>query len=111
MWWIAAAATALNVSPVYLRCEFAEPSGNWSVDLAVDEANQRIGIGRPNVPPTNLSALFTPDRVIASEPVGAETMTWTISRTDLTVSTTTSFSPRRSTGACKLQPIPAKRAF
>lgn len=101
--WTAAA----NAAPTYLSCEWS----NGEVDLAIDEANQRMTIARPKVPVVSLPAIFSPTEVKATERVGGETMTWIVSRTDLFLTTLVTFSPTARKGACKLKPTPEKRAF
>lgn len=97
--------------PVYLTCDFPKSDVPWAVDFAVDERGQQVTIGRPNGAPVTVPALFDPAKIVVGERAGAETITWTISRVDLSVQMAVSFSPRTSTGMCNLKPAPAKRAF
>lgn len=104
------AALAL-ASPVYLQCDFSTAQAKWSVPIAIDEPNQRVTIGHAKGGASVVPALFSPDKVVATEQIGNETQTWAFDRLDLSVRTTTSFTTDATVGACKITPTPAKRAF
>ncbi|GEM_PF-1606787 len=110
MWMMIAASALSAATPTYLSCEWGEVDGS-RVELAVDEANQRITIGRPGLEVVSLPALFTPNEVRATERIGGETQTWLVDRTALTLTISVSFSPNPQIGQCEVKPTPADRAF
>ena len=107
--WTSCAAA--SDTPAYLTCTWTGESQGQAVDLAIDEANQRMTVGRKDGQAVSLAAMFTPEEVRATERVGSETVMWTINRIDLSLKSSVSFSPNIRAGTCKIKPAPAKRAF
>jgi hypothetical protein len=105
------ATSGANAAPVYLTCSWNGEDQGKTIDLAIDESNQRITVGHPGDSVTNLPALFNPDEVRATERIGAESMYWVVNRVDLSLTTTVTFSSNVRKGVCKVKPSPDKRAF
>ncbi len=108
---LAQAVATATATPIYLDCEVGAVDNHSSAQIAVDEQGQQVTLslnGRPGRP---LPALFTPDQVKFSSPLGSERIDWVISRVDLTVRQSATFSPRVETGKCRATPVPNKRAF
>lgn len=105
---IAAAATPL--APVYLACTLAQEVGVLNVDIALDEANQRSTVALPSGLTITQPAVFSP----AAVKIPGKNDTWTIDRVTLSIRRTFAFQPQDhpgQSGTCKLQDVPAKRAF
>lgn len=108
MLWIALLAAApATMSPVYLTCEMIEGATPTTVSLAIDEGNQRVTIGLQTGRTVTRPALFSETEVKVQD----EEMTWVVSRVDMTIRRTLTFTPDVDRGTCKKASAPPARAF
>lgn len=115
MWYVGfltlAAPAAAAVEPVYLSCELAGDSDREAYQIALHEDQASAAVIGNDGKSRNFPAVMSRDRVQIDQPIGAEKITITIDRTNLTAKQTSTFSDYVRSGTCKLAPPPAKRAF
>lgn len=96
-------------NPTYLTCRYDVNGQEQVHEFTLDEANSQASmyIATTGYSRTG-SATFTPERVIFEE----RPFTFTISRTDLSISRTIrGLGTAPTTGTCQLRPNPPRRAF
>lgn len=103
--WAAPAMAA----PTYLTCVVDQGATESTVEITVDESEQRATVYLPATGRmVTRKALFSPKDVTIPD----DASTWSINRVDLTMRRTYNFGEQSSDpGKCALMPAPAKRAF
>ena len=92
--------------PTYLRCVFPGREDH-PVMITADESNSRVSVSLPSTGHSeSMSAAFTPTEVRFSD----RSLTYVISRTDLTVRRTIRLISSTDVGSCTVEEAP-QRAF
>jgi len=99
---------AQAATPVYLTCTITPPdAAAFATDLALDEANQLATISQHTGRVAVRQAVYSPEEVRIPD----DAQIWTVSRVDLTIRRSFTFTASIETGKCVLKPSPTKRAF
>ncbi|WP_370308348.1 hypothetical protein [Sphingobium abikonense] len=105
-----AGATRAIAAPTYLECHLTQETGLLPVQIALDEANQKVTIGLPSGRTVTRDGLFGPNEIKVVD----DQMTWTIDRVSSSIRRTFAFMPADDPGErgkCKIAPVPENRAF
>lgn len=101
------ASPAVAATPTYLECNFPSRDASFEVQVTADEANSTVTVYMPKTGNTEkMTAVFTPTQVLFQNRM----MSYTLSRTDLSINRTVPMIKASDNGKCEVVTAP-KRAF
>jgi hypothetical protein len=104
---LGAVAAPANAAPAYLKCFFPSRDKTFEVQITADEANSAVTVFMPSTGHTEkMAAVFTPTQVLFQ----SRMMSYTLSRTDLTIRRVVPIIKADETGTCEVVKAP-ERAF